>query len=80
MGWSQGSEYMDIIIEALNLGNTSESQRLQFYIPVILRFCQEDWDTQDTCIGKDPAFDCALYLYENIKGYRSSFDKPPRLI
>lgn len=60
MGWSSGSELFDKIIEAVQPAVHDEAAREAIYANIIPAFEDQDWDTQDECMGKDPAFDKAL--------------------
>lgn len=60
MGWSSGSELFDKIIEAVQPAVPDEAARVAIYANIIPAFEDQDWDTQDECMGKDPAFDKAL--------------------
>lgn len=60
MGWAGGGRIMDPIIKALKNNIPDEKLREKIYKPIIDAFEDEDWDTQDECIGSDPAWDKAL--------------------
>lgn len=61
MGWAGGSRLFDEVIQAAKLRVEDYEARVAFYEEVIEAFEDEDWDTQDECLGEDPAFDEALY-------------------
>lgn len=62
MGWASGSEIMDEVIHAVNKVDLSEADRVKIFLEVIDALEDRDWDTQDDCLGSDPAFDKALKL------------------
>jgi len=59
MGWSSGSELFGGIIEALKPTIPDAAMRQTVYEKLIPLFEDQDWDTQDECLGTDPAFDKA---------------------
>ena len=60
MGWSSGSELFDEVILAIQPAVPDAVKRQAVYYKLITAFEAQDWDTQDECLGKDPAFDAAL--------------------
>lgn len=59
MGWSGGSTVMNDIIDTLReIKDQGLKQRL--FKGIIEALEGSDWDTQDECLGQDPAFDAAL--------------------
>lgn len=60
VGWSSGSELYDGVIEAALLAIPDLDKRVTFHMNVIDSFENEDWDTQEECLGRDEAFDIAL--------------------
>ncbi len=60
MGWAGGSELMNVIIVAVKDNVPAFPLRERIYAPIIAAFDNQDWDTQDECLGLDPAFDAAM--------------------
>lgn len=60
MGWGSGSTLMDSVIDAVEATTLSTRERKTLYKKLIDAFEGADWDTQDECSGRDPAFDSAL--------------------
>ncbi len=60
MGWASGSELMDSVIKAAKVAIPTLATRKKFYTKVIDAFQDRDWDTEEECMGADPAFDAAL--------------------
>ena len=60
MGWSSGSRIFGKVIEAIKPAVKDENARKEIYLDLIDAFEESDWDTQDECMGKDPAYDAAL--------------------
>lgn len=60
MGWASGSLLMEGIIRKLPVVVPDNGQRQRVYVVLIHEMRQEDWDTEDECVGVDPAFDAAL--------------------
>jgi hypothetical protein len=60
MGWASGSSPYDFIIEELKECVPDEALRPKIHESLIRAFEEHDWDTQDECVGQDPAFDAAL--------------------
>lgn len=59
MGWASGSILFDKVIDAVEPHVPAE-KRKALYIELIGAFEDQDWDTQDECMGRDPEFDAAL--------------------
>lgn len=68
MGWASGSELMGAIIDAQMRACKSLLLRQRFYTRVIKAFHDHDWDTEDECLGEDPAFDKALTAIRKKQG------------
>ncbi len=60
MGWSSGSELFGEVIKAVTDRVSSVEDRKAIYKKLIPAFEDQDWDTQDECMGEDPAFDAAI--------------------
>lgn len=60
MGWSRGADIMHGIIKAVNRTNLRPSEKKQFYLDIIPVLEDEDWDTQDECMGDDTVFAAAM--------------------
>ena len=60
MGWSDGSEVMNRVIDAVKPHVANDEVRKSIYTPIIEALEDGDWDTQDESMGKDEAFDAAL--------------------
>jgi hypothetical protein len=60
MGWSSGSTLMDEAIKSLKKYVPDAAARQGVYFDLIIVFDDQDWDTHDECVGKDPSFDAAL--------------------
>lgn len=60
MGWASGSYIMQPVIDALKAEVKDDATRKRIYLSIIPAFEQEDWDTQDECLGTDDEFDAAL--------------------
>jgi hypothetical protein len=65
MGWGSGSILFSDIIRAVSRAVPDKETRKRIYRPIIDAFEQDDWDTQDECLGKDIAYD---ELYEEVYG------------
>jgi hypothetical protein len=65
MGWSGGSELFNDIIRAVKPHVADKDVRKRIYQPIIEAFEDQDWDTQDECLGEDDAYD---ELYEEQYG------------
>lgn len=61
MGWSGGSEIFNNVISVVKDNVADERSRRAIYKGLIPAFEEGDWDTQDECLGKDAAYDKALY-------------------
>lgn len=62
MGWSSGSEIVTPLIKALLEQGVTPHQRFAIYDKILPAFYEQDWDTEDECLGIDIAFDvAALY-------------------
>ncbi|RUM99000.1 hypothetical protein EET67_04995 [Pseudaminobacter arsenicus] len=57
MGWSSGSSTFSRIIEAVKPVVANKEDRKRIYRPIIEAFEDQDWDTQDECVGEDEAYD-----------------------
>jgi len=60
MGWGSASSIVSGIISAAQKAIPDEKKRKSFYESIIPIFENEDWDTEDECLGEDTAFDKAL--------------------
>ncbi len=60
MGWSSGSRLFNDLISVLQSEIQDETKRKAIYTKLIQVFEERDWDTQDECLGEDPAYDGAL--------------------
>lgn len=60
MGWSSGSELFSEIISAVKPVVPDDALRQKIYAAIIPSFEDQDWDTQDECLGEDPAYDAAI--------------------
>jgi hypothetical protein len=60
MGWYSGSILMSELIKSLKKHIGDPDGRTDIYKDMIIAFEDHDWDTQNECIGEDPAFDKAL--------------------
>jgi hypothetical protein len=60
MGWDGGSSLMDDIMDGMKKEIPDEETRVKVYKHIIKSMEMCDWDTQDECVGRDPAFDKAL--------------------
>lgn len=60
MGWSSGSRLFNDLISVLQSEIQDETKRKAIYTKLIQVFEERDWDTQDECLGEDPAYDAAL--------------------
>lgn len=60
MGWASGSDLFSSVIYAVKPRITEEAKRKDLYKELIAAFEGADWDTQDECMGEDPAYDRAL--------------------
>jgi hypothetical protein len=70
MGWASGSQIMWRVMETAQRYIPNETQRCEFYREIIDAFEDQDWDTQDECLGMDPMFDAAMqYLHPDEEGY-----------
>jgi hypothetical protein len=61
MGWSSGSGLFSLVIESIKNNVLDHGERVEIYKGLIDSFEEFDWDTQDECLGEDPAYDEALY-------------------
>lgn len=68
MGWSSGTGVMDAIIKAVQPNVPDEAVRQAIYRPIIEALNEQDWDTQNECMGEDPAFDAALIEVDPMYG------------
>lgn len=60
MGWGSGSYIFLELIEVIKPNVLDDGVRKGIYVKLIPVFEAMDWDTQDECLGKDPAYDTAL--------------------
>jgi hypothetical protein len=60
MGWARGADVMHGIIEAAHDLPMGALMRNALYLKVIPLLEDEDWDTQDECLGRDDMFDAAM--------------------
>jgi len=60
MGWAGGSYVMADIISVVQTSIPNQSLRERLYVGIIDALERNDWDTQDECLGQDPAFDAAM--------------------
>jgi hypothetical protein len=60
MGWGSGSRLFSSIIDAVKPAVADAAMREALYTKLIEAFEAEDWDTQDECLGEDPAYDRAI--------------------
>jgi hypothetical protein len=60
MGWASGSELFSALITTTKKHVKDPKKRTAIYKDMIGAFEDQDWDTQDECVGEDPAFDKAL--------------------
>jgi hypothetical protein len=61
MGWSSGTELMNNIIEIIKEQVNDEIIRRTIYSHMIAVFLDQDWDTEEECLGRDKAYDVAFY-------------------
>jgi cation transport regulator ChaB len=59
MGWNGGSHLFSQVIEQIKKYIPDEDDRVEIYRNLINAFWDEDWDTQDECMGEDSAYDIA---------------------
>lgn len=57
MGWASGSLVMDGVIDAAKQFVPDDQQRKKFYYKIIETLKDQDWDTEDECLGDDPVYD-----------------------
>lgn len=57
MGWSKGSSIFNEIIKSLLKHVPDENTRYTIYCEIIPVFFDSDWDTENECVGLDPAYD-----------------------
>lgn len=60
MGWASGSTLFSIVIDVIQEHVPDHDERVEIYTGLIEAFEESDWDTQDECMGEDPAYDEAL--------------------
>jgi hypothetical protein len=60
MGWASGSELYTRVIGATYHTVPDLDARTTLHKMLIEAFEEHDWDTQNECLGIDPAFDYAL--------------------
>lgn len=60
MGWSSGSEVFGGIIKAMQASVPDATLRQDIYEKLIPILQDQDWDTEEDCLGADPAYDAAL--------------------
>lgn len=61
MGWSGGSELFREVIKAAVKAIPDNKARKSFYKDIIPAFEDNDWDTQNECLGRDSAYDDAMW-------------------
>ena len=61
MGWASGGYLYRSIIKALKQLVPDDVERVRVHKVMIPLFESADWDTQDECLGIDPAYDDALF-------------------
>jgi len=57
MGWGSGSSTFSAVIVAVKPVVASKEDRKKIYRQIIAAFEEQDWDTQDECLGEDEAYD-----------------------
>jgi len=57
MGWSGGTELFSVVIKAAKKAIPDKNTRKVFYQEVYEAFLDEDWDTEDEVLSKDPVFE-----------------------
>lgn len=60
MGWASGSDLFSQIIAVIKEEVPDIEKRKTIYRTIARSFEDFDWDTQDECLGEDPAYD-AVY-------------------
>jgi hypothetical protein len=60
MGWCSGSRLFGEVIDTVQSHVADKTARVDIYVDLIQAFEEADWDTQNECIGQDPAYDEAL--------------------
>lgn len=60
---------MSAVICALQPVIEDEQQRADVYYQLIDAFTDLDWDTENECLGMDPAFDAALHKFAADHGW-----------
>ena len=60
MGWASGSELFSRLVKTMKKHVGDPEKRTAIYEEMIDAFEDADWDTQDECMGEDPAFDAAM--------------------
>lgn len=61
MGWGSGSAIFGEIISSLQENIPDKDVRKKIYQDIYGAFANADWDTEDECLGEDPAFDEVYY-------------------
>ena len=69
MGWASGSSLFDAIIEAVMDEVPDKEKRKRIYKPIFDEFQAHDWDTEDECVGLDPAYDEMYNEYLKERGW-----------
>jgi hypothetical protein len=60
MGWASGSSLFSEVIASIQPEIPDDEKRKTIYTKLIAAFEDSDWDTQNECLGEDPAYDAAL--------------------
>lgn len=63
MGWSRGSEFMVEMARGLKKAKMPAEHRFTVYNTLYPILENEDWDTQEECLGEDPELDKVVHLY-----------------
>ena len=71
MGWSGGSSLMGEVIKSLKKAHVGVTQREEIYKHLIEAFENEDCDTLDECLDRDPAF---KRVFQQIHAGDSDYD------
>jgi hypothetical protein len=75
MGWSGGTEIMVVMIDTLMKVIAKPGTRRRIYRPVIEALRDRDWDTEEECLGMDPAFDSVLKQIFKAEGREEEGDE-----
>ena len=60
MGWSGGYYVMNGLIRTLNFVGVDADTREKIYEKMLRVLEDQDWDTQEDCVGEDPVYDSVL--------------------